>query len=778
MKKSFRILALAMALMTVMGAVVVSSAVVVTQYVGTTTVVSNEFFYDGPGTNYGFVTGQNRVSEGTTVIVFGITSDGQWCYIGYDVHVGYVPTSCLDDAILLKSGETGSIKALVAQSNGTTGTVSGTTNGTTVSGTNGTTTTTTKTGVIYNCTDWVSLRKEASASSSRIAKLTPGTSVTITGEQGSYYKVTAGNYNGYVLKSYVNVASSSTTSNGSTGVIYNCSNWVSLRKEANSSSSRVAKLTPNTSVTILGEQNGYYKVTAGNYNGYVLKTYVRVTTSASTGTTSSGTTSSGTTSSGSYYIPGQGWVSGNGSSSGSGSILGSMTGAPSIADSNWNSTYYDGKNPLVDGNGNSNSGNASAGTSGSVTSTTSIGTGVTTGSVNFRTGANTTYSTVSGCTKIPKNSNVTVLEYVSTDGGWYKVTYANYTGYISAKYVTVTLNSTSSNGTTGGTSSGTTSGSSWSTLWGNNTSSSSSSSTSTTTGVTTGKVNFRVGPGTDYAKVSGCNQVPKGASVTILEDASKNNGWYKVIYGNYTGYLNESYVSVGGSAVSTPASTGASVSNVSAGGTQYASYTGTSSDIWGSIQVAGTNINENIYCNAIDKKGAFVYNAYSSSKNYIYALSYKTDSIAVIYGHNMRKVAKSKTTGLGLHELHHVQNAWLGKSKCEYCGRSCSGAKTSTFNINYNGSSSWTLVGFFELSSSTMSSSSERKKIQNYASFQSTLSGTAKQTWINNMMSYCNSKYLGATLGSISSNDKVMVIITCADKSGNNNQSLYMILKG
>ena len=346
----------------------------------------------------------------------------------------------------------------------------------------------------------------------------------------------------------------------------------------------------------------------------------------------------------------------------------------------------------------------------------------------------------------------------------------------------------------------------WSTGWGNNNnnnnnntgwntgnnnnnsgSNNSGSSATATTGTTTGNVNFRQGPGTGYSKVSGCAKVPKGSTVTILE---QTNGWYKVTYKSYTGYLSADYVRVvGGGAsapgsagstggVNTPGSTGNNVGSVSSNGTKYAKYTGTSADIWGSMSVAGTNINDNIYCNAVNNKGQFVYNAYSSSKNNLYALSYLTDPIAVIYGHNMRKVAKKQTTNLGLHELHHVQNAWLGKAKCEYCGRSCSGAKTSTFDINYNGSSSWTLVGFFELSNSTMSSAAQRKKIQTYASFNSTLTGSAKQQWVDTMMSYCNSKYLGATLGSISGSDKVMVIITCADKSGSKNQSMYMILKG
>ena len=640
MKKSFRILALVMALMTALGAASFASAEVVKDYVGTTTMVESDFFYQGPGTSYAFVQGQSRVEKGTRVILFGITSDGKWSYIGFDIHMGYVQTSCLDDAITLKNGNTDSIKAMLARG--------------------------------------------SSASSGNVT----------VGPNGS-----------------------TTATTNATGVIYNCTNWVSLRAEANKSSKRVAKLTPNTTVTITGEQNGYYKVTAGNYIGYVLKSYVRVT--------SSGSTTGGYTGN---------WTSGWGNLSGSNN----------------------------NNNNNNNSGN--------VTSNKSIGTAVTTGTINFRQGPGTNYSKVTGCAQVPKGATVTLLEYTSSDNGWYKVIYGSYTGYLSAKYLKVTL---TNNNAGSNNNSGNTSGSSWNTGWntGNN---NSGSSATATTGTTTGNVNFRQGPGTGYSKVSGCAKVPKGSTVTILE---QTNGWYKVTYKSYTGYLSADYVAVAGSGVNTPGSTGNNVSG-SGVGTQYAKYTGTSADIWGSMSVAGTNISDNIYCNAMNSKGQFVYNAYSSSKNNLYALSYLTDPIAVIYGHNMRKVAKKQTTNLGLHELHHVQNAWLGKAKCEACGRSCSGAKTSTFNINYNGSSSWTLVGFFELSNSTMSSAAQRKKIQSYASFNSTLTGSAKQSWVNTMMSYCNSRYLGATLGSISGSDKVMVIITCADKSGSKNQSMYMILKG
>lgn len=694
MKKSFRILALVMALMTALGAASFASADMPTNYVGVTTVEDTDFFYQGPGTNYDFVKGKNQVTAGTQVAIYSITDDGKWCYIGFSLYMGFIQTSSLNDLVTLRNGTTASIKATLAKS------------GITSSGNNG--------------------------------------NVTV-GPTGS-----------------------TTTTTTTTGVIYNCTNWVSLRAEANKSSKRVAKLTPNTTVTVTGEQNGYYKVTAGNYIGFVLKTYVRIT--GTTATPAPGGTNNG--SSGQTYVPGVGWVNSNNNSNAN-------------TNPNWSTGWGNNNN-----NNNNNTGwNTGNNNSGNVTSNKSIGTAVTTGTINFRQGPGTNYSKVTGCAQVPKGATVTLLEYTSSDNGWYKVIYGSYTGYLSAKYLKVTL--TNNNAGSNNNNSGNTSGSSWNTGWntGNNNSgnNNSGSSATATTGTTTGNVNFRQGPGTGYSKVSGCAKVPKGSTVTILE---QTNGWYKVTYKSYTGYLSADYVRVvGGGAsapgsagstggVNTPGSTGNNVGSVSSNGTKYAKYTGTSADIWGSMSVAGTNINDNIYCNAVNNKGQFVYNAYSSSKNNLYALSYLTDPIAVIYGHNMRKVAKKQTTNLGLHELHHVQNAWLGKAKCEYCGRSCSGAKTSTFNINYNGSSSWTLVGFFELSNSTMSSAAQRKKIQTYASFNSTLTGSAKQQWVDTMMSYCNSKYLGATLGSISGSDKVMVIITCADKSGSKNQSMYMILKG
>ena len=409
MKKSFRILALVMALMTALGAASFASADMPTNYVGVTTVEDTDFFYQGPGTNYDFVQGKNQVTAGTKVAIYSITADGKWCYIGFSLYMGFIQTSSLNDLVTLRNGTTASIKATLAKSG-----------------------------------------------------------IASSGNSGN---VTVG------------PTGSTTTTTTTTGVIYNCTNWVSLRAEASSSSKRVAKLTPNTTVTVTGEQNGYYKVTAGNYIGFVLKTYVRIT--GTTATPAPGGTNNG--SSGQTYVPGVGWVNSNNNSNANTNPNWSTGWGNNNNNNNNNTGWNTGTNNS--GNNNNNNNN----NSGNVTSNKSIGTAVTTGTINFRQGPGTNYSKVTGCAQVPKGATVTLLEYTSSDNGWYKVIYGSYTGYLSAKYLKVTL--TNNNAGSNNNNSGNTSGSSWNTGWntGNNNSgnNNSGSSATATTGTTTGNVNFR-----------------------------------------------------------------------------------------------------------------------------------------------------------------------------------------------------------------------------------------------------------------------------------------------
>ena len=399
-----------------------------------------------------------------------------------------------------------------------------------------------------------------------------------------------------------------------------------------------------------------------------------------------------------------------------------------------------GSNPSTGSGSTSGSALGSGSTSGAVT-------GVATQDVYFRTGPATTYAKVAGIAQIDKGTSFVVLDSTSY-GSFWKIVYNNITGYVYAAYAKIT--SGSSTGTTTGSPSG-------------------------TIGVTTATCNFRTSASSSASLVSDCNTISTGKQVTILDNTSGGNYW-KVSYNGYTGWIYGAYVKLttagsttGGT--TTGGSAGTDPGSSTVGKLSYARYTGSSQDIWGSIQVDGTNINKSIYCNAIDSKGNFYYNAYTSTTNYIYALSYYTNPIAVIYGHNMRK------SGTAFHDLHHVQNAWLGISKCEYCGDDCTGAKTGVFNISYGGSTRWQVAGFFEASSATISSSTTRKNINLYSSMQSNRTGAAKQEWIDTMMSYCNASYKGMTLSSMTSSDKVMILVTCADKTGDSYQRLYFLLK-
>ena len=384
--------------------------------------------------------------------------------------------------------------------------------------------------------------------------------------------------------------------------------------------------------------------------------------------------------------------------------------------------------------------------------------------VSLRKSASSTSSRIA---KLKKDTTVTVL---GTSGSYYKVSYNGKEGYVSSQYVQLNSGSNSSNGISGGN--GSTSSAQMGTIvncesW----------------------VSLRKSASSDSSRVAKLN---KGVSVTVL---STSGSYYKVSFDGKEGYVSSKYVQLGGSNSSNSSNSGSSNGSISGGngstsslepvnpsnsGSQsvgknrYAKYTGTSADRWGTIQVPGTNINTYIYCNALDSKGNFRYNAYSSSVNYVYAMSYYDDPIAVITGHNMR------VSQTGLHALHHVQNAWLGKTKCDYtkrCSATCTDCKTSTFNIRYNGSSQWQLVCFYEIDKSTVSSASARKKILYLNCFNSTVTGELKQQWLNSQFSYATSAYRGMKVSNASSSDKLMILMTCADSSGNDYQRLYMVLK-
>lgn|GEM_PF-1956627 len=114
----------------------------------------------------------------------------------------------------------------------------------------------------------------------------------------------------------------------------------------------------------------------------------------------------------------------------------------------------------------------------------------TTANLNLRTGPSAAYSVL---LSIPKGTSVPVLGRASS--GWYKVSYSGRTGYVSDYYVVAanvrTLDS----------------------------------------------LNLRTGTSTSYRILI---TIPKGTTVPAYARAS--NGWYKVNYGGYTGWVSGTYV--------------------------------------------------------------------------------------------------------------------------------------------------------------------------------------------------------------------------------------------
>ena len=135
----------------------------------------------------------------------------------------------------------------------------------------------------------------------------------------------------------------------------------------------------------------------------------------------------------------------------------------------------------------------------------------TTASLNMRSGSSTAYKVLA---VIPKGTVVTSTGRASN--GWYQVTYAGKTGYVSNSYVSVVSGTTTPAPTPAP---------------------SVPSTTQTSYVKTTASLNMRSGSSTAYNVLV---VIPSGTTVPVAGRAS--NGWYQVTYAGKTGYISNSYV--------------------------------------------------------------------------------------------------------------------------------------------------------------------------------------------------------------------------------------------
>ena len=139
---------------------------------------------------------------------------------------------------------------------------------------------TTRTGTIVNCSSWVSMRKSASSSSSRIAKLNKGVSVTILDASGSYYKISYDGKEGYVSSQYVQLSSGSNanTNNNTaaTGTGVTTGN-INFRTGPSTSHGIIDSYNRGKELTITGSSGDWTACRIDGQNGYVYSQYVTTT---------------------------------------------------------------------------------------------------------------------------------------------------------------------------------------------------------------------------------------------------------------------------------------------------------------------------------------------------------------------------------------------------------------------------------------------------------------------------------------------------------------------
>ncbi|MEI3336938.1 MAG: SH3 domain-containing protein [Clostridium sp.] len=450
------------------------------------------------------------LSNGSKVTIVG--ESGSWYKINYGNTTGYVSKDYVQ-----ASGEQNSSSESSSQ---------GTTSG--------------KSGQVVNVHSSLNVRSGASTSSSVIGSLSNGSKVIIVGESGSWYKINYGNTTGYVSKDYVQASgeqnsssesSSQGTTSGKSGQVVNVHSSLNVRSGASTSSSVIGSLSNGSKVTIVGESGSWYKINYGNTTGYVSKDYVQTSGESGSGSSSQETTSGKS----GQVVNVHSSLNVRSGASTSSSVIGSLSNGSKITivgeSGSWykinygNTTGYVSKD-YVQTSGESGSGSSSqettSGKSGQVVNVHS--------SLNVRSGASTSSSVIGS---LSNGSKVTI---VGESGSWYKINYGNTTGYVSKDYIQSSGESNNSSNS------------------GNSSSETASNKSGYVVNVHS-SLNVRSGASTSSSVIG---SLSNGSKVTIV---GESGSWYKINYGNTTGYVSKEYVSLGSSVPNTGNNSGNSNSN-------------------------------------------------------------------------------------------------------------------------------------------------------------------------------------------------------------------------
>lgn len=357
-----------------------------------------------------------------------------------------------------------------------------------------------------------------------------------------------------------------------------------------------------------------------------------------------------------------------------------------------------------------------------------------TGAINFREGPGESYSSYG---KIKKGTVVTVLDAKSYDG-WYKVSYNGKEGYMVKDYVELL---------------------------------------SLPTITATIKTSTQLRQSASTASTSLVN-LKKGDKVEVIEQEAERN-WALAEYGGQEGYIltsmldytNTVTASITGGLTSSSSSSSSSSSTtktVDAYTSQIAASKKKNNDTIGWINIPNSIVNDPI----LYRSGFYYADRDINHKKALTSVYPHTNVLTrnvVIYGHNLRG------SGKGMHDLHHLQEAAEGYSKCQYsgCKKSISSLadwyKTDAgriWDISVFGKTKWEVFAMYETPKNEPKATLQNNWNVNPANMK---------TWINGQISRSKINF-GV---SVSEKDTVMTIITCGTNydSATATSRLFIFLK-
>lgn len=317
-------------------------------------------------------------------------------------------------------------------------------------------------------TTFLHFRSAATTDSNIIETLYSNDKIVVLSKDGSWYKVSVNGQVGYVFGYYLNITPNSNASNKKQNTNQNTNNkaigigtlvnttFLHFRSAATTNSNILETLYSNDKITVLSKDGSWYKVSVNGQVGYVYGYYLTVTPNITVNTNDNNDSKqvigqvinssflhvrsgAGTDFSilqdiypnqnidvlkkvGNWYeikVSGKiGYVYGY--------YLKIVSGSLSNNNSNNNSNTTN-----TPTSNNSNTANNTNNNSNSKTSNTETGIVVNTSTLNIRSGAGTNYPILD---TLNKGQQVSII---STNNGWFEISYNNSTAYVSANYISL-----------------------------------------------------------------------------------------------------------------------------------------------------------------------------------------------------------------------------------------------------------------------------------------------------------------------------------------------------